>query len=145
LSRAIDTNVLVYARRAETAQHGQALSLLRTLAEGAEPWGLPWPCVYEFLRVVTHPRVFHPPTPLGSVLEDLRALQESPSVRMLRETDRHAEVMERVLHSTSVSGNLIHDAHIVALLLEHGFDEIVSADSDLRRFPGIRVTNPFGP
>ena len=62
--QAIDTNVLVYARRVEPQQHEAALRLLRALATGSEPWVLPWPCIYEFLRVVTHPRVFFPPTPV---------------------------------------------------------------------------------
>ncbi len=62
--RALDTNVLVYADREETPEHETALRLVRSLATGSEPWILPWPCIYEFLRVVTHPRVFHPPTPI---------------------------------------------------------------------------------
>ena len=60
--RAVDTNILVYARRQEPPEHALARELLRGLAAGVEPWVLPWVCVYEFLRVVTHPRVFYPPT-----------------------------------------------------------------------------------
>ena len=67
---AIDTNILVYARREETPFHKEAKELLRNLAEGRGPWALPWPCIYEFLRVVTHPWVFDPPTQLEVALDD---------------------------------------------------------------------------
>ena len=68
---ALDTNILVHARRAELAHHEAARTLVARLAEGDAPWAIPWPCVYEFLRVVTHPRVFDPPSELDIVLEDL--------------------------------------------------------------------------
>ena len=61
---ALDTNILVYARRAETAQHARASAVLKELAEGDQPWALPWPCVCEFVVTVTHPRIYIPPTPL---------------------------------------------------------------------------------
>ena len=79
---ALDTNILVYARRKETPHHPAALKLLRELAEGDTPWALPWPCVYEFLRVVTHHRVFDPPTPVVAALEDLDQLLTSPLARV---------------------------------------------------------------
>ncbi|MCI0587127.1 MAG: PIN domain-containing protein [Planctomycetes bacterium] len=143
MSAAVDTNILVYARREESAHHREALSLLRGLAEGPVPWAIPWPCVYEFLRIVTHPRIFHPPTTLGRALEDLRDLGRSPTLRLLGPTERHVEFRDRVLLEGRASGNLVHDGHIVALALEHGFDEILSTDEDLRRFPSVRVRNPF--
>ena len=65
---ALDTNILVYARREETSHHARAREILKQLAEGEQPWALPWPCIYEFIRVVTHPRVFDPPTDLESAL-----------------------------------------------------------------------------
>ena len=71
--RAIDTNVLIYAEMVTSRHHAVARELLRELAEDARPWAIPWPCVYEYLRVVTHPRVYHPPAPLRVALADLRA------------------------------------------------------------------------
>lgn len=141
--RAIDTNVLVYAEIRSSPHHTVARDLLRGLAEAGAPWALPWPCVYEFLRVVTHPRVYHPPVPLALAREDLEAVLASPSLLMLAETSRHHEVLEAVLEETPVSGNLVHDAHIVALCREHGVSEIISADADFLRFRGLTVTNPF--
>lgn len=141
--RAVDTNILVYADREEAPHHLIALRLLRSLATGSEPWVLPWPCIYEFLRVVTHPRVFFPPTPIQEAWAGIEMLLESPSVVLISEGKRHRQVVKELLRTSSLSGNLLHDAHIAALLLEHGVAEILTADDDFRRFPGLKVTNPF--
>jgi predicted nucleic acid-binding protein len=76
--RALDTNVLVQAEVVTSPFHAVARTLLSDLAEGRAPWAIPWPCVYEFLRVVTHPRIFHPPMPSGKALGDLRQILASP-------------------------------------------------------------------
>jgi len=141
--QAIDTNVLILAEVKSSPRHRAALDVLHSLAEGALPWAIPWPCIYEFLRVVTHPRVFHPPVPLRVALDDLKQLLASPSLYLLAETARHASVLEQVLRQAVPTGNLIHDAHIVALCLEHGVSEIISGDRDLSRFEGLRIVNPF--
>ncbi|MFH1765616.1 MAG: TA system VapC family ribonuclease toxin [Gemmatimonadota bacterium] len=141
--RAIDTNVLVFAEISSSQNHTKARALLTEMAEGGHPWAIPWPCVYEFLRVVTHPRVFHPPVPLDRALSDLRGILSSPSLRLLQETPRHPQFMEEVLLSGGVAGNLIHDAHIAALCIEHGVSELLTADRDFERFDGLRVVNPF--
>jgi len=140
--KAIDTNVLVYSEIVSSTYHATARLLLTELAEGRVPWAIPWPCVYEFLRVVTHPRVFSPPVPLSIALEDLEQILASPTLVLLSETERHAEVMASVVRESDVTGNLIHDAHIAALCIEHGVSELVTGDRDFSRFP-VRVTNPF--
>ena len=139
----VDTNVLVYAHRREPSEHRRAAALLRELAEGKTPWAIPWPCIYEFLRVVTHPRVYHPPVPANVALQDLNNLLESPSLMLLAETPLHAAILDQVVRQSGVSGNLIHDAHIVALCLEHGVTEVLTGDRDFARFSGVRITNPF--
>ncbi len=141
--RALDTNVLVHAEIVTSPFHETARALLRDLAEGPAPWAIPWPCVYEFLRVVTHPRVYHPPMPIPVALGDLRAILGSPSLVVLAETPRHADVMMSIVEASGVTGNLIHDAHIAALCVEHGVSELVTGDRDFARFPGIRTVNPF--
>ena len=141
--RAVDTNVLIYAEMTTSQHHAAARELLRELAEDARPWAIPWPCVYEYLRVVTHPRVYHPPAPLRVALADLRAILASPSIVLLSETARHVEVMASVLEASGVAGNLIHDAHIAALCLEHGVSELLTGDRDFARFPSLRVSHPF--
>ena len=140
---ALDTNLLVYARREELPQHVAAHRLLTELAAGDVPWALPWPCVYEYLRVVTHPRVFDPPTNVDRAIEDLESLFESPSLVMLGEGPAHAAHLRNMIRGGQVSGNLVHDAHIAALALEHGVRELWTLDRDFARFPGIRVRNPL--
>jgi len=140
---ALDTNILVYARREETPFHRQAYKLLEGIASGENLWALPWPCVYEFLRVVTHPRVFDPPTPLEDAIEDLELLFQSPSLVLLGEGPAHATHLSRVIREGQASGSLAHDAHIAALVMEHGVRELWTIDRDFTRFPGLRIRNPF--
>jgi toxin-antitoxin system PIN domain toxin len=140
---AVDTNVLVYAEVVSSPHHEIARERLRELAEGDAPWALPWPCVYEFLRVVTHPRVYEPPVPLEIARADMGTILACPSLHLLSETPRHSEILDEILSESGVTGNLVHDAHIVALCREHGVREILTADSDFRRFRGIKVTDPF--
>lgn len=141
--RAVDTNVLVFAEITSSPHHEAARTVLTALAEGPAPWAIPWPCVYEFLRVVTHPRVYHPPVPMDRALADLHRILASPSLRLLAESERHTGVLDRVVTESGVTGNLIHDAHIAALCLEHGVSELLTGDRDFLRFPELRVSNPF--
>jgi uncharacterized protein len=141
--QAIDTNILVTAEVESSPRHVRASELLKRLAEGATPWALPWPCVYEFLGVVTHTRVFHPPVPLEVALDDLERILGSPSLVLLGETELHASILDRTIRKSGVTGNLIHDAHIAALCLEHGVSELITGDRDFSRFEGLRIINPF--
>jgi len=139
---ALDTTILVYARRREARWHARA-DLLTSFAHGNSPWAIAWPCVYEFLRVVTHPRVFDPPTELDVALDDLQSLLASPSLVLLGEGPAHPAHLERLARAGRVLGNLVHDAHIAALVVEHGVRELWTADRDFARFPGLRIRNPF--
>jgi len=141
---ALDTNILVYARREEAPHHQAARALVAELAEGESPWALPWPCVYEYLRVVTHPRVFDPPTELGVAVEDLLSLLASPSLTLLGEGPAHLGHLKNAVLTGQAAGNLAHDAHIAALVVEHGVEELLTADRDFARFHGVHPRNPFG-
>jgi hypothetical protein len=141
--QAVDTNVLIYAEIESSKYHSPARKVLKNLAEGTLPWAIPWPCIYEFLRVVTHPRVFHPPVPLDIVLKDLEQLLASPSLLLLAETEQHAPLLDQTLRQAGATGNLIHDAHIAALCLEHGVSELITGDRDFSRFAGLKTINPF--
>ena len=141
--RAVDTNVLIYAEICSSPHHEVARRVLSELAEGVLPWAIPWPCVYEFLRVATHPRVYHPPAPVSVALRDLRRVLDSPTLVLLQETANHFDIMASVIEEAGVTGNLIHDAHIAALCLEHGITEFISGDRDFARFPSLNVRNPF--
>jgi uncharacterized protein len=140
---AVDTNILIYAVRQEPVFHPQALKLLTSLAEGTDPWCIAWPCVYEFLRVVTHPRIFAPPSTAEEAIESLETLRASPSLRMIGDGPAHTRYLLRAVRESGATGNLIHDAHIAALCLEHGVSELYTMDRDFSRFSGLKVTRPF--
>lgn len=139
---AVDTNVLVYARRSTAPQHGAALSLLHGLATGSTPWALPHPCIVEFLRVVTH-NVFRPVVPIAEAWQNIQTLLASPSVQLLTPTDRHLALLREVMEESGATGDLVYDAQIATLCLEHGVREILTADKDFRRFPSLKATDPF--
>jgi toxin-antitoxin system PIN domain toxin len=136
---AVDTNVLVYAHRAESPQHVRAANAIRNLAEGEAFWALPVFVLTEFLRVVTHPRLYSPPTPVSTALEVVAHLLESPTVRVLRPGERFWPLLEDAINEAKATGNLVLDAQIVAVSKEHGFTTILSADRDFRRFPSVTL------
>ena len=140
---ALDTNLLVYAYRKELPDHARAHRMLGRLANGDQPWALPWPCIYEFLRVITHHRVFDPPTELDKALADVESLLASPSLVLLGEGPAHGRHLRSMLDGGRATGNVVHDAHIAALVLEHGVHELWTLDRDFARFPGIRTRNPL--
>jgi toxin-antitoxin system PIN domain toxin len=139
----VDTNVLVYAHREESEFHQVAFRKLQSLAEGRSPWALPWPCLHEFFSIVTHARIFNPPTPLELALEQIDAWLESPSVALLSETPAHWHDMRPLLLSGRVTGPMVHDARIAAICLQNGVRELWSSDRDFGRFPALTVVNPL--
>jgi toxin-antitoxin system PIN domain toxin len=140
---AVDTNILVHAHRSESKGHEPARTCILNLATSDETWAIPWPCVYEFLAVVTHPKVFNPPSPVGRALEQVSMWMESPSLVLLGEAIGFWEELSSVIVSSGVSGPRVHDARIAALCVQHGVKELLSADRDFGRFPELRVRNPL--
>jgi hypothetical protein len=140
---AVDTNILVYAHRADSPWHEPAKQVVRDLAAGSAPWGIPWPCVHEFLAITTHPRIFVPPTPLPLALDQVDAWFESPSVRVLGESPAYWATFRDLALSGKLAGPVMHDGRVAALCREHGVAELWSADRDFGRFPVLRVRNPL--
>jgi predicted nucleic acid-binding protein len=89
---ALDTNILVYAHREDAEWHERAAALVAGLAESPRDWAIPWPCLHEFLAIVTHPRIFRTPTPIDAAVAQMDAWLESPSLVVLSENDEHAEI-----------------------------------------------------
>lgn len=140
---AVDTSLLVYAHREDSPHHAPAAQALRRIATGTQPWAVPWPCVHEFLAVVTHPRIYRPPTPLEVALEAVHVLLAAPRVHLLAEAPAHASVLAELVRSSGVTGARIHDARIAAICLAHGVDALWSADRDFSWFPALTVINPL--
>lgn len=136
---AVDTNVLVYAHREEFAEHRAARELLMSLAEGAALWGIPVFCLGEFLRVVTHPEILRPPTPLKTATATLGTLLESASLRILAPGDQFPRLLFEAVAQARATGNLVVDAQIVAVCREHGVRALRSNDRDFARFTGIET------
>ena len=142
---AVDTNILVYAHRKDSEFHETADALLRTLAEGGHAWSIAWPSVHEFYSIVTHPRVYRPPTPSARALDQIEAWLASPSLVLLAETSRHWSSLRGMILDAKIEGPKVHDARIAALCVQHGVRELLSADRDFSRFPQITVRNPLIP
>jgi uncharacterized protein len=140
---AVDTNILVYAHREDSPFHDPASQRMAELAEGSLTWAIPWPCVHEFLAIVTHPRIYAPPTPLPRALDQVAAWLESSSLVLLAESADHWPVLRSLLASGRIAGPQVHDARIVALCQQHGVRELWSADRDFNRFAGLAVVNPL--
>jgi toxin-antitoxin system PIN domain toxin len=139
---AVDTNILVYAHREDSSFHDVASKRIAELAEGSAPWSIPWPCVHEFLAIVTHPRIYAPPTPLSRALDQVDAWLESPTLVLLAESTDHWPTLRALLAGGRIAGAQVHDARIVALCRQHGVRELWSADRDFNRFAGLAVVNP---
>ncbi len=140
---AVDTNLLVYAHRRDSPWHDKAMIALAGLSEGPRLWAIPWPVVYEFIGIVTHPRIYDPPSALGAALDQLASWRESPTVRFLGETPEIWPLCERSLLASRASGPRVHDARIAVLCVHHGVEELWTADRDFSRFPGLKVRNPL--
>ncbi len=140
---ALDTNLLVYAYREDSEFHALAVEHLRPVVEGVSPWALPWPCVHEFIGVVTSGRVYKPASPLSNVLAFFDSLLTSPQLHMLSESPGYFERLRELSLAAKLSGPRIHDARIAALCLHHGASELWSADRDFSAFPQLKVRNPL--
>jgi toxin-antitoxin system PIN domain toxin len=142
---AVDTNVLIYAHREELAQHTQALAWLKSLAEGSAPWGLPVFCIGEFVRVVTHPRVFDPPSTLEQATGALEALLASPTLRVLTPGDDYVAHFLQCTREADARGNVAFDAQIVAVCREHGCNALLTLDRDFARFKNFKTLSLTDP
>ncbi|TAK22570.1 MAG: PIN domain-containing protein [Chloroflexota bacterium] len=140
---AIDTNILVYAHRFESEWHEAAARSVRELAQGWTPWAIPWPCIHEFLAVVTNPRIYAPPTPLADAIAQIDAWFESPSLVTLSEDGDYWVELKSNLTTGQSAGAAVHDARIAALCRHHGVREMWTADRDINRFPHLSIRNPL--
>jgi toxin-antitoxin system PIN domain toxin len=140
---AVDTNILVYAHRADAARHAAAHARLTDLLEGARACAVPWPCVHEFLAVVTHPRIYDPPSSVDQALTAVAAWRESPALAFLGEGQDHLSLLGDLLRAASIRGARVHDARIAAICLAHEVESLWTADRDFSYFPGLRTHNPL--
>lgn len=140
---AVDTNILVYAHREDSPFHQKAAQCITELAEGRASWAIPWPCIHEFFAIVTHPRIYKPPSPIDHAVDQLEAWFESPTLVMLSESRTHWSILKSMATSAHLVGPMIHDARIAAICMQNGVSELLSADRDFGRFPEFKTRNPL--
>ncbi|MYD84947.1 MAG: type II toxin-antitoxin system VapC family toxin [Acidobacteria bacterium] len=140
---AVDTNVLVHAHRRDSRWHARAAGCLRRLAEGRAAWAIPCPCLHEFLAIVTHPRIYEPPSTVEEALDQIDAWMESPALVILAEPHDHWSILRRQLAAAQVQGPMVHDARIAAICIGHGVHELLTADRDFGRFSSLAARNPL--
>ncbi|HUB88343.1 MAG TPA: TA system VapC family ribonuclease toxin [Dyella sp.] len=141
---AVDTNILAYAHRPDYRdEHSSACDAMTDLMAGTRTWTVPWPCVHEFLALVTNPRAFREPTPINMAFAAVQAWFESPRFVRMGESAAHLQTLERIARHGKVKGGMYHDARIAAICLDNGVTEFWTADRDFSRFPELYIRNPL--
>lgn len=138
----VDVNLLVYAYIDSAPQHEIAREWLDQQINGASRVGLPWSSLLGFLRLTTNPRVLERPLPMAAAWEQVVAWTACETVWIPSPTERHADVLAGLLAQRGIYGNLVHDAHLAALAIEHGLT-LCSADADFGRFARLKWHNPL--
>ena len=140
--RLVDANLLIYAHVKTFEQHLAARTWLDRCLNGAEPLGLPWPSLLGFVRLVSNPRVFERPESVAQAWSQVQDWLRCPAVWIPSPTERHAEILGRLLGGQGLHANHVPDAHLAALAIEHGL-LLCSTDGDFARFRDVRWENPL--
>jgi toxin-antitoxin system PIN domain toxin len=138
----VDANVLVYAHVGSLPQHQRARAWLDGALTGPSRVGLPWPSLLGFLRLVTNPRVFQRPESMSDAWGQVSAWLDAEAVWIPQPTERHRDVFASLLAAPGMQANLVPDAHLAALAIEHGL-MLCSTDGDFGRFPTLRWRDPL--
>lgn len=137
-----DVNILIYAHREDAPDHRRFREWLEGVLAGSEPFGISDLILSGFIRVVTHPRIFDPPSPLARALEFADVLRNHPRAVRITPGERHWQIFTGLCSSTHAGGNLVADAYLAALAIESAC-EWITTDRDYRRFAGLRWRHPF--
>jgi len=137
----VDTNVLLYAVDNRQAQHARSRRWIEQALNGHESIGFAWTVLLGFVRLSTRPGLLSSPLDADGALDIVDSWLDAPPAAVVQPTARHAVVLRKLLSSVGTAGNLVSDAHLAALCLEHGA-RICSFDRDFLRFPGIDVIVP---
>lgn len=143
MSQTVDTNILVYATHTASPFHGRARALVEDLVAGPALAYVLWPTVLGYMRIVTHPTIFGSPLSTEEAVANIDALIGPSHVRVAGEGDDFWPSFRSVATDVRPRGNLVPDAHLVALMREHGVSTIWSHDREFRKFRGITVNDPF--
>jgi len=137
-----DVNVLVYAHRADAPDHPTYRQWLEDLINGDQAYGYSDLVLSGFLRVVTHPRVFDPPSDLASAMDFVQIIRSQANAVLVAPGPRHWDIFTHLCETAGVKGNLVPDAYLAALAVESG-SEWITTDRDYSRFPGLKWRHPL--
>jgi uncharacterized protein len=140
---AIDTNILVYAHRQDMPQHSAAFQALDVLGRSGQRWAIAWPCIHEFLSVVTGRAFKELATPLTIALDTIEQWIAHPNCQLIGEQNNHLTLLSGLTQRAQLSGAAIQDARIAAICIEHDVQELWTSDRDFQRFPDLRTRNPL--
>ena len=140
---AVDSNLLIYAHKEGSPFHTAAVERVDSLRHQRTAWAIPWPCIHEFIGIVTHPGIYKPASTLAEALGFVEALLASPQLHLLSESPGYFEKLQDIATTARLKGPRIHDARIAALCLHHGVSELWSSDRDFSAFPQLKVRNPL--
>ena len=143
MSFAVDVNVLLYASDTGSPYAERAVDFLAERTSSREVFCLAWSTVLSYLRVVTHPAILANPLSPEHAMDNIEALVRLPHVRLLSEEEGFWEIYRELARAVPVRGNLVPDAHLAALLRQHGIRTLYTNDSDFRKFSFLDVRNPF--
>ena len=138
----VDANLLLYAEDQLGPRHERARTWWDGQLSGRSPVCLCWTVLNAFVRIGTNPRVFDRPLSLDQALARIQSWLDQPCVRIVQPTERHWTIFRRMLLDGQAVANLVSDAHLAALAVEHGCT-LVSTDADFARFPGLPWRNPL--
>lgn len=140
--RLVDVNVLVYAFREDAPGHVEYRAWLEGLISSDEAYAVSHHVLAGFLRIVTHPRIFHPPAPLDLAIAFTTAFRDAPNAVPVFPRDRHWEIFLRLVREVGARCHLVPDAWLAALAIEQGC-EFITTDRDFARFPTLRSRHPL--
>jgi toxin-antitoxin system PIN domain toxin len=143
MSLTLDANVLLYASDTDSPRHARAGEVVEAVADGPELAYVFWPTIMAYLRIATHPAIFGRPLSADEAIENVEMLLSRPHVRAPGEQPEFWRRFRAVAGDAAPTGNLVPDAHLVALMLENEVRIIWTHDRDYRRFTGIEVRDPF--
>jgi toxin-antitoxin system PIN domain toxin len=143
MSFGVDVNILLYASDTESPQHAKARAFLASCATGPEMFCVAWLTLMSYLRMATHPAIFRHPLSHAHAMRNVEALITVPMCRVLSEEDGFWDIYRGLTDEVPTRGNLVPDAHLAAVLLQHGVVRVYTHDRDFRKFSALRVVDPL--
>ena len=140
---AVDTYILVYAHRPDMEFHKRADRYLTDILESGLPIAIPYPCISEFLSIVTNQKIFKNPTPAEIALKELDGVLDFSNIYLIGELNGFYSLFNKLILNAKIKGGAIHDARIATICLQHEISELHTADRDFNRFKGLKTKNPL--